>query len=210
MRACYFIALLFIFGESVAGTPEVSDPQTLVNTTIETLRQHVRDEQERIENDQEYAMGLIDRYMSPYMDLSVTSRFVLGAHWRRASTEQREAFVSALKALLLRIFAVHISDYQDAKVSYKPTIYKGEDNQRAVVRSTVSKPGIPPIRVDYRFYKGAGVWKVYDAVIYGVSLVKTYRLTAQYELKTQSLDELIAKMNAMAPVGVEMVQDKHP
>ena len=203
MRACYFIALLAIFGEGMADTPEVSDPQKLVNTTIETLRQHVKDEQERVKRDQQYAIGLIDRYMSPYMGLTVTSRLVLGAHWREASKAQREAFVSALKGLLLRIFAVHISDYQDAEVSYKPTIYKGEDNQRAIVRSTVSKPGIPPIRVDYRFYKDAGVWKVYDAVIYGVSLVKTYRLTAQYELKSQSLDALIAKMNSMVPVGME-------
>ena len=72
----------------------------------------------------------------------------------------------------------------------------------------MSKPGIPPVRVDYRFYKGAGVWKVYDAVIYGVSLVKTYRLTAQYELKTQNLDALVAKMNSMVPVGADMVRDE--
>ena len=83
-----------------------------------------------------------------------------------------------------------------------PTKFSGQKKQLAVVRSTVSRWGIPPIRVDYRFYRASDVWKVYDVAIVGVSLVKTFRITAKYELKKHSLDEIIEKMNAMTPLGL--------
>ena len=199
----FFLATVCFIYSSFAENSQYVDPKSIVSSVIESLHGYVLREPERIKSDPQYAMSLIDEHISPYLDLPLSSRLVLGAHWKRASEEQRNAFVSALKQLLLRIFATHITEYSDVKVRYKPTIYSGKNNQRAVVRATASKSGIPPIRVDYRFYRTFGVWKVYDVAVLGVSLIKTYRLTAQYELKTHSFDEIIAKMNAMTPLPAD-------
>ncbi|MGR8949046.1 MAG: MlaC/ttg2D family ABC transporter substrate-binding protein [Gammaproteobacteria bacterium] len=196
----YYSALLLIAVSIGAVAEEFADPQRLVDTTIESLRMHVNTESHRIERDPKYTTTLISRHLSPHIDLELTSRLVLGEVWLNATPDQQQAFVTTLRQLLLRIFATHILDYRDAAVSYAPTKFSGQKNQIAVVRSTVSRSGIPPIRVDYRFYKASDVWKVYDVAIVGVSLVKTFRITAKYELKKHSLDEIIEKMKAMTPL----------
>jgi phospholipid transport system substrate-binding protein len=194
----FLIGLLIMCVSAPAvGAP---DPRVIVDTTIETLREHVIRDQARIEDDPEYAMALIEDLVSPHVDLRLASRLVLGSHWNDATPAQRNAFVDGLQRLLLRVFALHISDYRDAQVDYSPTVYKGDKNQRAVVRTAVSRNGVPPVRVDYRLYRGSDGWKVYDVSVVGISLVKTYRLTIEYDLQKYGLDRVIEQINAKMPL----------
>ena len=184
----------------LAQASEVSDPRDLVDTTIETLREQVIRDQALIESDPEYAMQLVEGILSPHVDIRLTSRLVLGRHWKEASVQQRDAFVDGLRRLLLRVIALHISDYHEAEVAYSPTIFKGENDQRAVVRTEVSRSGVPPVSVDYRLYRSADGWKVYDVSILGISLVKTYHITIEYDLKKYGLDGVIRQINAKSPL----------
>ncbi len=179
---------------------EISDPRVLVDATIETLRENVHRDQALIEGDPEYAMQLVEGILSPFVDLRLTGRLVLGAHWKEATAAQREAFVDGLRRLLLRVFALHVSDYQEAEVAYSPTVFKGKNQQRAVVRTEVTREGVPPVAVDYRLYRSIDGWKVYDVSIFGVSLLKTYHITIQYDLKKHGLDGVIEQINAKVPL----------
>jgi len=73
---------------------------------------------------------------------------------------------------------------------------------RSFVKTEVLQPGTQPISVDYRMALENGVWKAYDIMIEGVSLVTNYRTTFSNEIQTKgSLGAIIdglAKRNAEA------------
>lgn len=178
-----------------------NDPRELIDKTIETLREQVIREQRRLQSEPRYAMVLVEGILSPHVDLKLASRLVLGTYWNVATVAQRDAFVDGLQRLMLRIIALHISDYRDAEVVYSPTLFKGAERRRAVVRTKVSRDGGAPVSVDYRLYRGAAGWKVYDVSIVGISLVKTYRITIEYDLKKYGIDGVIEQINAKVPLS---------
>jgi len=196
----WFIVLAVLVGPGQVLAADTRGPRDLVDTTIETLRANVIRDRALIESDPEYAMALVETTVAPHLDMRLASRLVLGKYWRQATTAQRDAFVDGLSRLLLRIFALHMRDYSDAEIAYSPTVFKGADNQRAVVRTHVSRAGVPEVSVDYRLYNSTGGWKVYDVSIVGISLVKTYRLTIARELKQHGIDSVIAQINAKIPL----------
>lgn len=187
----------------VSGTALASerpDPRDLVDTTIETLRKNVSRDAALLDGDPEHAFALVESAVAPHIDMRLASRLVLGKHWQGASENQRDAFVEGLRRLLLRIFATHIRDYSTATVDYSPTVLVGKDNQRAIVRTEVSRAGIPSVSVDYRLHHAHGEWKIYDVAIFGISLVKTYHLTIDGELQRDGLDRVIQRINALYPL----------
>lgn len=198
-----FVLCLFLCGNPAQGRAETSDPQVLVETTIETLRSRVIADQARIEREPAYAMGMIADTVEPHMDIKLAGRLVLGRHWLDASESQRDAFVDGLRRLLLRVFALHISNYTDANVTYAPTMFSGAQQQRAKVATKVSRNGSPAVPVDFRLHRVDGAWKVYDVAIFGVSIVRTYHATIDADIRARGLDSVIDQINSMIPVSPE-------
>lgn len=194
---CVVVAIFF-------GIPSVAahqdDPSKLLVTTIETLRSKVVGDFERVSRDPHYAMSLVEQLVAPHVDMRLASRLVLGKHWRHATDPQRLAFEEGLTQMLLRLFASRVEDFASADITYAPTEFKGSDNKRAVVRTVVSRPGLAEVSVDYRFYDSPGGWKVYDVGIFGVSLIKTYHVTIENQLRESGLDHVIDGINAISPV----------
>ena len=58
----------------------------------------------------------------------------------------------------------------------------------------VTKPGTPPIPIDYRLEKLANGWKVFDVVVDNVSLVTVYRNSFNSEVRKGGIDGLIAAL----------------
>jgi len=199
LRPVVLTALVFLIA-TAAGAADVTDPRKLVDDTIETLRERVIREETRILRDPGHAIGIMQEIIAPHIDVQLAGRLVLGRHWAGASTAQREAFIDALRHLLLRIFALHVSTYTDAEVSFGPTVYTGRQQQRARVRTEVSRGGSPTVTVDYRLRRNDNAWKVYDVAIFGISIVKTYHLTIDADVRKHGLDGVIDQINAMSPI----------
>lgn len=195
--------IIFLCGNPDEGWAETSDPQNLVETTIEALRSRVTTDRARIEREPAYAMDVIAASLEPHMDIKLAGRLVLGRHWLDASEGQRDAFVDGLRRLLLRVFALHISNYTDASVTYAPTIFSGAKGQRAKVATKVLRNGAPAVPVDFRLHQLDGVWKVYDVAIFGVSIVRTYHATIDADIRARGLDSVIDQINSMVPVSPE-------
>lgn len=195
-------ALVAFLGVSVAPAyAEMPDPKALVATTIESLRSQVIADRDRIEREPEYAMAVIADAVEPHMDIRLAGRLVLGRHWGDASEQQRDAFVDGLRRLLLRVFALHISNYTDAELAYAPTTFSGAQQQRAKVGTTVSRNGSPAVPVDFRLHRVDGGWKVYDVAIFGVSIVRTYHATIDADIRARGLDSVIEQINSMVPIA---------
>lgn len=198
-RSAIVLCLALVVGASPASAAQ--DPRDLVDTTIETLRENVQRDAALLETDPAHALSLVERVVAPHIDVRLASRLVLGKHWVTATDLQRDAFVDGLRGLLMRIFAIHLRDYGTAEVAFSPTVLHGGDKRRAVVRTEVARAGIPPTNVDYRLHHTDGRWLIYDVSIFGISMVKTYRLTINGELERNGIDGLIQQINALHPVN---------
>jgi phospholipid transport system substrate-binding protein len=137
------------------------------------------------------------------------SASVLARHWRRASADEREAFVTQFRRLLVRTYYSALEQYADREVRYEPTRVRGS-NSRVVVRSLIDGPSGAAIPVNYSMYavsEGSDYWKVYDVQIDGISLVINYRASFDTEVKQRGLAKLVDTLRekndaAMAEAGL--------
>ena len=99
------------------------------------------------------------------------SRRALGAPWNKLSDKEKDEFVGLFKTLLVNSYADKIETYSGEGVQY---INERGEKDYAEVRTKVLT-GKTEIPLDYRLLNKSSVWRVYDVVIDGVSLVNNYR-----------------------------------
>lgn len=192
----FALAGSFAVSATAAQSSYAGDPKALVESTIEELRAAVVRDKALIDRDPNRAIELVDRIVSPHVDTTRSGKLILGRHWREATPEQRKQFIDNYKRLLLRTYAIHVSDYTDVGITYLPTVTAGEDGKEAVVRTRVRRPGKEPADVNYRMARTDAGWKVYDVVANGVSIVVSFRSAVDEEIKQFGIDGLISRLVA--------------
>lgn len=171
----------------------IEAPDELVKRTAEDVLATVKSDADIQAGDQEKIFALAEEKILPNFNFDKVSRLVLGKNWTKASPEQKTAFQSEFRTLLIRTYATALSKYKNQTIEYKP-MRMTEDASTASVKTAILQPGGQPIAVDYSLEKKADTWKVYDIVIEGVSLVTNYRSQFAQEIRQNGLDSLIKKL----------------
>jgi len=102
---------------------------------------------------------------------------------------------------------VHVTDYLTAQVAVLSAAPGGAEGNLLQVRTRVTRSGKPASAVDYRLIARDDGWKVFDAVIQGVSLVSTLRAAVGEEIRRNGIDGLNARLqlngsDSVAPPSV--------
>lgn len=186
------LALSCLFHAATAVADGADDPvvmlQEMTDRVISSLREHPE-----LLRDQQKVRVLAEELILPNVDFRTASRWVLGKHWRQASGEQRDAFVSEFRELLLGTYVSSLDKYRENRLEFiarRP----GQPDNRAVVDAQVIQQGGSPIGVTFRLHRPASAWLVYDIVIEGVSLVATHRSGFASEIRSNGIDGLIARL----------------
>ena len=140
----------------------------------------------------------------PLFDFSHMTRLAIARDWKLASAEQQASLIAEFRTLLVRTYSVALANYRDEVIEYKPLALAPTDTD-VTVRSTVKKPGVERMTIDYDMEKMADGWKVYDIRIAGISLAINYRSTFAGIIRDGGIDELIrylANRNRMARSGL--------
>lgn len=136
-------------------------------------------------------------------DFDEMSKRVLGKEWRKLNDEEKRYFVSLFKKLLEHAYIGKIEDYSKQKVVFKDQRIR--DDRAQVMTDVVDEDVV--ISVSYVMLLEGSLWKVYDIVVEGVSLVRNYMeqfkeilrkegyasLLKQVEDKVSELDQGIGK-----------------
>lgn len=136
------------------------------------------------------ARALVDEFITPHVDLKGFSKLVLGKHWRRASREQQKQFLAQFRTLVLRTYATAVTSYTGIQIEYMPMREESRENF-ATVRTLIPRPTGEGVKVNYRLHCRNNIWKLFDVIIAGVSMVTTYRSAFSAEVKRSGLDGLI-------------------
>lgn len=75
-------------------------------------------------------------------------------------------------------------------MEYKPFKLNPED-QTAVVKTLIIKPGAKPLDVNFSLEKMTDGWKVFDVTLAGVSMITNYRDAFTQEIHNHGTDGLI-------------------
>lgn len=189
MSAVAMMAALML---APAALAEMAPDALAKSTTNEVLR-IVRQDKDIKSGNSRKILDLVEQKILPNFDFQHMTQLAVGKHWPRASPEQQQALVSEFRTMLVRTYSSAISSVADYKIEFKPFNAAPGDTE-VTVNTEVSKPGAPPIPIDYRMEKRNGAWKVFDVLVDNVSLVTVYRNSFNSEVRRNGVDGLIVAL----------------
>jgi len=175
--------------QAVLAQPDES-PVELLERTSNQVIEILRNDMDRLRQDPDQVYKIVDDYILPHLDDVTMAKLAMGKNWKKASREQKLAFVDAFRNLLIRTYSKSLLEFRDQEIHYFP-LKLPPDAKKASVKAEVIQPGGPPIPLAYRMRVKNNAWKVYDIKIDGVSLVTSYRGTFTQQIRKSGIDGLL-------------------
>jgi len=189
----FIVALALALPDAEAATR----PSEVIEGAVDLLNEGLSDRKDELANDEAALRAFIDGILLPRFDREFAAGAVLGKHWRTASDEQRDRFVSAFYSALLQRYADGILEFDMGRVEILP--YKGDDSKRTtVVKTNVRLDDGSKIPVHYTLVNREDQWRMFDVKIEGISYVVNYRKELDSEIRSSSLDAVINRLEREA------------
>ena len=168
-----------------------SEPADLVRSTSDEILNLLKEQAAAGERDPKVINDKLVTILEPVVDFERFAKSVLGKHWRKASSDQRERFVTEFRGFLIRSQTKPLTDYADTEVKVTASRAKNEKNV-AVYSEMNQNNGKQPVSVIYLFRRNKqDEWKLVNVVIEGLNLVKNFRTSFNDEINKKGIDGLI-------------------
>ncbi len=177
-----------ILAEPTAG--DIESPVALLERTTAQVIKILRDDHDLLQQEPARVHKIIDDYILPNLDDITMAKLAMGKNWRKATRQQKLAFVKEFRSLLIRTYSKSLVEFKDQEIKYFPVIVAAGSN-KTTVKAEVVQPGGPSIPMAYRMRIKNNAWKVYDIKIDGISLVTSYRGTFTQEIRKSGIDGLL-------------------
>ncbi len=185
------IAALVLF--ALTARAETPSPMPMLNTTADQVIHALQSEQAHLTTPIVYR--IVNQYLIPQVDVNGMARSVLGRNvWNKATEEQRQAFSDEFIKLIVRTYASPLTEYTDEKIKFLPMRGSYEGKEFLNVNSFIVRSSGKNVPVTYSLVLIKEQWKIYDMSVEGVSLLQSFRSQFAQELRTGSLEQLIANM----------------
>jgi phospholipid transport system substrate-binding protein len=196
-RLCRLLLAGLVLG--CAHADDVPSPQAVVETVVAEALQVLATESDRLAEDRDHAIALLQTRLLPHVDLPRMARFALGPHWRGATPDQRQRFTQAFHAEVVRTLAVALQDHAEElarisrslKISYRELSRR---DQRVTLRALLESPRFGRLEIDLLLHAEDGPWKLYDLHLAGVSILLNYRSQITAAVSRDGLEAVIARM----------------
>jgi phospholipid transport system substrate-binding protein len=185
--------LFLVFGLMLAtlAHAEVVPPDVLVKQITEETYVYVNQDPALQKGDISKLVEWAEKSILNQFDFNRMTSLAVGKDWRQASPEQKKLLVAEFRKLLIRTFAnAFIGIKKEQRMEYKPFKLNPED-QTAVVKTLIIKPGAKPLDVNFSLEKMTDGWKVFDVTLAGVSMITNYRDAFTQEIHNNGTDGLI-------------------
>jgi phospholipid transport system substrate-binding protein len=181
------LGMMVLTGAALAAD---ATPDGLVKTTTEEVIAVIKKDKDIQAGDRAKIYAVVDEKVLPHFDFERMTQLAMGRNWSVANADQRTALVKEFRQLLVRTYAVSLSQYRDQKVDFKPLRMEPGET-KVTVKTEFLQPGRDAVGVDYSMEKTPAGWKVKDVVVEGVSLVTNYRSTFNDQVRQNGVDGLI-------------------
>lgn len=132
-----------------------------------------------------------------YVDIPFVARFVLGKHWRTATPEQQQAYLTNYEAFVLKNYTARLTNYTGQ--TYKILGARDEGDGEYLLTMELNNKDEPNVMVDYRVRaQDGGGYKIMDIIVEGVSMITTQRSEFGSVVNRNGLDGLINALGKKA------------
>lgn len=213
------LATLFLLLSSTASISAES-PEMMLERISQELIKTLKAERETIRQKPDRLFELVDKSLTPYVDMRRMARWVLGKHWRKATKEQRAQFTREFHTLLVRFYTAALLDdpnkldelltnLDDGIITFQPARLS-KDAKQSIVKATVHLLKGPEIPVSFRLYNSRDNWKVIDVTVDGISLVTNYRGTFASEINRDGLEAMLKRLSERNRELLEQTRNQKP
>ena len=173
-----------------AQSEVIEAPDQLLKRISDQVIKILVEDGEELKKNPDSIYKIVDEYILPHLDDVTMAKLALGKNWRKASKDQKRAFVDEFRNLLVRTYSRSLLEFKDQSIKYFP-VKLADDAKKTSVKAEVIQPGGPPIPLAYRMRVKNNAWKVYDIKVDGISLVTSYRGTFTQEVRKSGIDGLL-------------------
>lgn len=191
-RFLQFLMSGLILAHAAAGAAELVSPDVLARNTTQEVLRVVKGEKD-LKNNNKKVLNLVEEKVLPNFDFRKMTQLAVGKNWGKATPEQQQQLVDQFRTMLVRTYSASLTSVADYKIDFPPTKMAPGDEE-VTVSTVVSKPGSPPLPIDYRMEKQDAGWKVFDVLVDNVSMVTVYRNTFNSEVRKGGIEGLVATL----------------
>jgi len=198
IRGFVLAAVLMTIG--AADVLAEDSPNAVIESSVALFAEQLAGRREELAANRDELYEIVDAILLPRFDSRFAAQVVLAKHWRTATEEQQTRFIEAFYRALLRKYSDGILEFDPDMVTVLP--FRGDATQkRTKVRSTVALEDGSKVSVDYDLVKRKSGWLVFNVVIEGVSYVRNFRAELDSEIRSSSLDAVIARLESEAGIN---------
>ena len=192
--ACLSLSLMLLSSLGVIAHATSQGPEEALRSTVEHLQNLIQKNHAQYNANPASFYKVVDEVVVPLFDVPYISRLVLARYWRTATPEQRKAFESAFKNMLIRSYAnALLHNAESTKVVWKPT-RAGAGADDATVKTELVRDSGQKYPIGFSVHKVNGKWKIYDITIDNISLALNYRSQIDANVRREGLDAVIKRM----------------
>jgi len=119
--------------------------------------------------------GFIEHEIIPHFDFDNMSHWITGRYASNMSDNDKADFQRNLRETFLSSLSKHLGsfDAKNTRVKFFPARYRGPEE--SFVSTSIYRPDVPSVRLDFRMRRNADNWKIIDVKANGSSAVLYYR-----------------------------------
>ena len=187
---CIYLIVIGLMASLAMGSVSFAGSEITgkLKSTIDKVIAIVKDE--NLRNDKQSRRAALRKTIDERFDYRQMVMRSLAKNWDLRSDQERQEFIELFKSLLENSYANKLEAYSDEKINYTNEMIKGK---YALVKTEVVRPS-STIAVDYKLVQEDGVWRVYDFVIAGVSMIRNYRSQFTKIIRKDSYEVLVQKL----------------
>ncbi|MDX1405914.1 MAG: ABC transporter substrate-binding protein [Woeseiaceae bacterium] len=183
-----------LFAGFLSLSAMAQSPNDVVQSAADELAAALDGRKDKLAADRDALYAVIDKILMPRFDRRYAAQLVLGRHWRTASDTERNEFIEAFYASLVRKYGDGVLDYEQDKLEILP--YRGDDTQpRTTVKTFVYLDDGTKVPVNYGLVKRDSGWMMFDVTIEGISYVRNFRTELNAEIQANGLRSVIDRLN---------------
>ena len=190
-RRSALVGVALVVGLVIVPPAGAGAPTDLLRVQIERVVKTLEEPDLKKEGKSRERRAAVRRIAEGIFDFAETAKRSLGRHWQPRTPAERKEFVDLFANLLERSYLSKIELYSGERIAYLGDTVEGD---QATVRTRIVTKHGTEIPVDYKMYRHADRWLVYDVIIEGVSLIANYRTQFNKIIQTSSYEELVRKM----------------
>ncbi len=188
------VAMMFLLGARTAvAAPDVDAARAVIHDLGQQVLQVLGPEGQK---DKEQ-LAKLTKLLKEAIDLDVTGRLILATNWRRASDEQRTAYLDLFRPYALDSLAskIRASSAQIPLENFEIVKEEIVGKNDVLVSTDLYWPGYPPYRLDWRLRAQEDEsFQAIDVSVEGISMVVSQRAEFASVIERSGMEGLLDQM----------------